>query len=151
MPKKKNISPKARELGDVGARPGKEVSAMGWIEDAFGRVLMVKQRAGRKLWALPGGKVRSRESLREALSREIKEETGLKVRLARPCAYYDRYEKGNLTVLFRVSVGEGEPQAVLETEIEAVAFRASPPRNSTPSLLYFWSELRKNAVTRGPE
>lgn len=122
-------------------RPGKEVSAMGWIEDAYGRVLMVKQKTGRKLWALPGGKVRLNESLAEALAREIKEETGLKIRLAKPCSYYDRYEKGNLTVLFRVSIREGEPQVVLESEIESVAFRAGPPRNSTPSLLYFWSQM----------
>lgn len=115
---------------------------MGWIEDAHGRVLMVKQKTGRKLWALPGGKVRLKESLSDALAREIKEETGLKVRLAKPFAYYDRHEKGNLTVLFKVSIREGEPKALRDSEIESVAFRANPPRNSTPSLLYFWAELQ---------
>lgn len=138
---KKSSAKTSRKPVGKKERPGKEVSAMGWIEDAHGRVLMVKQRTGRKLWALPGGKVRLNESLAEALAREIKEETGLKVRLAKPCAYYDRYEKGNLTVLFRVSIREGEPQAVEDSEIESVAFRAGPPGNSTPSLLYFWSQM----------
>jgi len=123
---------------------------MGWIEDACGRVLMVKQRTGRKLWALPGGKVRLNESLRDALVREIKEETGMKAWMAKPCAFYDRHEKGNLTVLFRVSVREGKPLAILEKEIEAVAFRAGPPRNSTPSLLYFWAELRPGPLSKVP-
>jgi len=143
MPKKNPVAvARKMPLPEKKERPGKEVSAMGWIEDAYGKVLMVKQRTGRKLWALPGGKVRVRESLSDALTREIREETGLRVRLARPCAYYDRHEKGNLTVLFRVSIREGEPHAVVESEIESVAFRASPPANSTPSLLYFWSQMR---------
>ena len=119
---------------------------MGWIEDVYGKVLMVKQRTGRKLWALPGGKVRWKESLKDGLSREIKEETDLKVLLATPCAYYDRHEKGNLTVLFRVLIREGEPRVVSNSEIESVAFRASPPKNSTPSLLYFWSQIRLPAA-----
>lgn len=131
-------------------RAGKEVSAMGWIEDACGRVLMVKQKAGRKLWALPGGKVRLKESLRDALAREIKEETGMKVWLATPCAFYDRHEKGNLTVLSRVSVRDGSPRVLRENEIESVAFRANPPKNSTPSLKYFWSGQRAPLLNKPP-
>ena len=150
MPKTKIPLQKAPPVEARKERAGKEVSAMGWIEDACGRVLMVKQKAGRKLWALPGGKVRLKESLRDALVREIKEETGMKVWLAKPCAFYDRHEKGNLTVLFRVSVRDGNPRAVGGNEIESVAFRANPPRNSTPSLKYFWSEQRPPLLNKPP-
>ena len=121
----------------------KEVSAMGWIEDAFGKVLMVKQSRGRKLWSLPGGKVRANEQLADAVAREIFEETGFKIRSATPCDYYDRHEKSNLTVLFRVLLKEGQTASVDSTEIESVAFRSNPPNNSTPSLLYFWGRRRK--------
>ena len=116
---------------------------MGWIEDAFGKVLMVKQRRGRKLWSLPGGKVRATEQLAAAVVREIYEETGFKVRSAAACDYYDRHKKTNLTVLFRILLKEGQTASVDSTEIESIAFRASPPKNSTPSLLYFWGRLRK--------
>ncbi|MFZ4774368.1 MAG: NUDIX hydrolase [Terrimicrobiaceae bacterium] len=148
MPNKKALAKKIPLIQVKKERPGKEVSAMGWIEDAHGRVLMVKQRTGRKLWALPGGKVRMKEALADALAREIQEETSLKVRFLRPCAYYDRHEKGNLTVLFRVSIREGEPQVISASEIESVAFRENPPRNSTPSLLHFWSELRPRVISK---
>ena len=124
-------------------KANKEVSAMGWIEDAFGKVLMVKQQRGRKLWSLPGGKVRANEQLAAAVAREIYEETGYKVRSATACDYYDRHEKTNLTVLFRILLKEGQTASVDFTEIESIAFRASPPKNSTPSLLYFWGRHRK--------
>ena len=140
MPKK--ISPAARPPS---RRPkaNKEVSAMGWIEDTFGKVLMVKQRRGRKLWTLPGGKVRANESLANAVAREIFEETGFKVRSATACDYYDRHEKANLTVLYRIFLKEGRAASVDSSEIESVAFRTNPPKNSTPSLLFFWARQRK--------
>lgn len=115
---------------------------MGWIEDSYGKVLMVKQARGRKLWTLPGGKVNARESLTAAVVREIREETGLKVSTAVACDYYDRPKKGSLAVLFRVTLHEGKVLARNADEIESVAFRAAPPKNSTPSLQYFWARQR---------
>ncbi len=51
---------------------------MAWAVDSESRVLLVRQTAGLKFWTLPGGKVRPRESLQNALLREVFEETGLK-------------------------------------------------------------------------
>jgi hypothetical protein len=59
--------------------PKKEVSVMAWIEDDQGSVLLVRQAVGRRLWTLPGGKVKRNESLKLALKREVREETGLAV------------------------------------------------------------------------
>jgi ADP-ribose pyrophosphatase YjhB (NUDIX family) len=49
------------------------------IFDAGGRVLLVKQGQPGRGWELPGGKVKKRESLPDAVLREVKEETGVDV------------------------------------------------------------------------
>ena len=77
------------------------------------------------------------------MAREVSEETGYKVRSATACDYYDRHEKANLTVLFRILLKEGPATPVDSSEIESVAFRTNPPKNSTPSLLYFWARHHK--------
>jgi 8-oxo-dGTP diphosphatase len=63
--------------------PKKEVSVMAWIEDDKGSVLLVRQVVGQRLWTLPGGKVKRNESLKAALKREVREETGLDIKLTR--------------------------------------------------------------------
>jgi len=54
-----------------------------FIEDDDGRVLLIKRAADSKTnasrWELPGGKIGTRESLEEALKREVKEETNLEI------------------------------------------------------------------------
>src|SRR3954452_14628556 len=82
----------------------REVSVMAWIEDAYGNFLMVRQAQGKKLWTLPGGKVKATESLEAGLWREIEEEIGGQVRTAFPAAIFDRPEKRSLTVLYRVTL-----------------------------------------------
>jgi 8-oxo-dGTP diphosphatase len=84
--------------------PKKEVSVMAWIENDQGAVLFVRQALGRRLWTLPGGKVKRSESLKSALRREVREETGLAVTIVRYQQMYDRPKRGTITVLFRVSV-----------------------------------------------
>jgi len=84
------------------------------IED--GRVLLVKQSYGQRLWALPGGIVNPGESLEEAAVREVREETGLDVRVHGMIAVADR---GSLLLTVFAGAAQGgqlrpEPEEVEE-------------------------------------
>ncbi len=68
MPSAKQLPPNVRSVS------AKEVSVLAWIQDAYGNVLLIQQKAGKQLWSLPGGKVRCAEALKKALARELKEE-----------------------------------------------------------------------------
>jgi len=144
----KIILKKRAEKKDAGikqastANLGRELSAMAWIVNEFGDVLMVRQAQGNKLWTLPGGKVRRNETVSKALEREVREETGLTVAEMRLAAVYDRVARNNFTVLFfvRLKVGPFEPERV--EEIMEIAFKTRLPAKASPSAKYFWEHRR---------
>ncbi|MGY1735134.1 MULTISPECIES: NUDIX hydrolase [unclassified Geodermatophilus] len=53
------------------------------VLDGEGRLLLVRRRnaPGRGLWSVPGGRVEPGETLPAAVAREVREETGLAVRV----------------------------------------------------------------------
>src|SRR5690349_16107692 len=57
-------------------------------------VLLIRHRAGRQPWALPGGGVERGESLAEAARREAREETGAQVEIVALQGVYDRFKGG---------------------------------------------------------
>jgi mutator protein MutT len=62
------------------------------ITDSTGRVLLLRRAAnttGGDLWCLPGGKVDYGETLEQAATRELEEETGLRARELRFLFYQD--------------------------------------------------------------
>jgi 8-oxo-dGTP diphosphatase len=64
------------------------------VEFADKRILLVKRRTVpfKGYWALPGGRVEAKESVEEAVVREVKEETGLDIEIVRKIGEYR--EKG---------------------------------------------------------
>jgi len=72
--------PSRWDAGGVGGRPG-TLWAVAWVHVRDGRLLAVRTR-GRELFYLPGGKPEDGETARQALVREVDEETGLRLREA---------------------------------------------------------------------
>jgi len=74
-----------------GRYPQRPVPAVGAVVLRAGAVLLV--RRGRApsagLWAVPGGRVRLGERLQAAAEREVREETGVRVRAGRPVYAFD--------------------------------------------------------------
>lgn len=75
------------------------ISVKASIKDSAGRVLLVRENDGS--WELPGGGLEHDESVKEAMAREISEETGLTVEHVsdRPEAFWTiRQEVGSPTI-----------------------------------------------------
>ncbi len=121
---------------------------MAWIQDAYGNVLLIQQKAGKQLWSLPGGKVRSVEALKDALFRELKEEIGLTVVSAKVIDLFDRPQRSALAVLFQTKLRKGKLK-LGANEIKSAAFVSKLPVKSTPSVRYFWPRQFPSFSARG--
>jgi len=111
------------------------------IFDRRGRLLL-QQRSDGGQWGLPGGSVEIGESVREAVQREVREETGLTIAVRRMVGVYSepalqvvRYPDGNvwhyISVCFECAVRGGE----LTTCDETLALDYFSPRRLPPTLL----------------
>ena len=105
---------------------------MAWIENQFGDVLLLKQTRGNKLWTLPGGKVRQRESLTEALRREVEEEIGLQIQRIALAGLFDRPQKAVITFLYTARIkGRSDIIDPKRTGIDTARFSSSLPSEAT--------------------
>src|SRR5471032_1503204 len=128
-----SMSNRKRLAKNVRPVSAKEVSVLAWIQDAYGNVLLIQQKAGKQLWSLPGGKVRSREALKAALRRELKEEIGLTVVSAKVIDLFDRHQRASLAVLFQTKLRKGR-LTLAKSEIKNAAFMNKLPLKATPSV-----------------
>ena len=64
------------------------------------KILLVRQNYGPRYWSLPGGVMEPGESIDQAAIREVKEETGLDIRLKRVVGLYSKPGENGLAVCF---------------------------------------------------
>ena len=88
----------------------KTIAAFGLVTDDDGRVLMVRTTYRGRVWHLPGGRTERNERPHETVVREVREETGLDVRVER-LTLVDGYRTGAMALIFRCSVAGGELRA----------------------------------------
>ena len=81
--------------------------AAGVIRRSDGRVLVTRRPPGKHMggaWEFPGGKVRRPETPRQALSRELFEELGVRVRQASELMSYEQQYPDRLIELYFFSI-----------------------------------------------
>ena len=86
-----------------------------------GRVLLVKRRKRKSFagfWGLPNGKVRVGEKLEEAARREVKEETGLVVKILEPYHITQEFhdDHHHIVIAFKGRVTSGRLKAGSDVE-----------------------------------
>lgn len=83
------------------------------VQDSEGRVLLVQQCYGRRLWGLPGGPIRPQETPTHAICRELLHEIGLETKVLELVGLYHLTGGDNgapelLAYTFRCEVLSGE-------------------------------------------
>ena len=108
------------------------------------KILLIKRRDV-PVWVLPGGKVDKDESLKAAVIREIKEETGFDVIIKRPIGEYIPINKlSTLTYLFECSIISGEKTISCETKkVDFFSLKDLPKKIPPPFLEWIQYSFQK--------
>ena len=99
------------------------------ITDSSGRVLLCQQNQGHRLWGLPGGRIRNDESPVHAVVRDVREETGMEIRVLELTGIYHLSGDGCgedvpdvLVHVFRAEIDNGEALVNLPSRIRRLTW-----------------------------
>jgi ADP-ribose pyrophosphatase YjhB (NUDIX family) len=113
------------------------IGIRGIVVDSDGRVLLVRHSYGQPTWHLPGGGVKRRESLLQALARELREE--VRVTITGPVRLHGTFSnmtegKSDHISVFVVEQWRRDTDPTGDAEIEAAAFYAPDevPSSTSP-------------------
>jgi colanic acid biosynthesis protein WcaH len=103
-----------------------------------------KNQPAKGEWWFPGGRIRKGESLKEALCREIIEETGLEIMSSRFVGVYSRVfpERHDITIAYLCKCKEGIVR--LNEEHSKYAFFSENPDGLHPFLVETIKDSRRN-------
>lgn len=114
------------------------------ILDKGGRVLLGK-RSDVPVWALPGGGREHSESPKQAAIREVREETGLDVKVERCVGSYHCSYLGyrDVTHVFLCNIKSGK----MKPNYEFLELRFFPPARLPHPLLFIYRERIRDAIS----
>ena len=101
------------------------------IFDAEGHILLGHRR-DIDWWNLPGGGMEFGETVDEALCREVREETGLEVKVDRLVGVYSKPQKQEVVLTFICQVIDGTLQPTVETRENRYFNPDALPGNTLP-------------------
>ncbi|MBI5304806.1 MAG: NUDIX domain-containing protein [Chloroflexi bacterium] len=123
-----------------GERVGKQgrltVGCSAAIFDSSHQRILLVRRSDNGQWTVPGGYMEAGESLTEACAREVKEETGLDVRVTRLIAVYT-----NPHILLEYPDGNRWQVVVLHFEAKVINGYLSVSDETTEFKYFSWSEI----------
>lgn len=100
----------------TGGVPRHIVSVFGVVTNDRDELLLVRTYWRGETWEPPGGQVEEGEALDRALQREVREETGLEVKVSGVCGVYQNRDIGNVAVGFRAHASSGRLTPSAETQ-----------------------------------
>jgi mutator protein MutT len=103
------------------ARPTRAAGAA-ILDDDGRRVLLIQENYDRRRWGFPGGALELGETPEEAVVREVREETGVEVRVEAHVGSYSVANSSLVVYLFRCAILVGAPAVPDGDEIAEVGW-----------------------------
>ncbi len=151
--------PQSQESEDPGRQPGMyehPIATVGaLIFDPAGQVLMIRTHKWSDLWGIPGGKPKFGESSEDALRREVKEETNLRINsirfvLAQDCIHSQEFYRDAHFVLLNYTCLASDTSGVRLNE-EAEEYQWLTPQSALALPLNQPTRILIEAVLANPE